>query len=221
MSGPAPDTPRVLGTTERGLLVVHKPAGMRVHPANDDGVPDLLGWLRAKRNLPPGLAPVQRLDQGTSGLLLCGATSSARAEASGWLEDHLVEKTYLAVVHGRTRKKGTLRRKLQDGRRGRPLDAVTRYRTLEWLGGFSLLAVRIETGRKHQIRRHLHGIGHAVVGDERYRARRKVRVPGWPGRMWLHARVLTLPSGETFEDPLPLELLHSLEAMRAGAESAP
>jgi 23S rRNA-/tRNA-specific pseudouridylate synthase len=214
----AVDAPRVLGETAHGLLVVHKPAGMRVHPADDDGVPDLVAWLAAQPGLPPGVAPAQRLDQGTSGLLLCGATGAQRALASDWLAEGLVEKTYLAVVHGRTREKGTLRRPLQDARRGRPLDAVTRYRTLEWLGGFSLLAVRIETGRKHQIRRHLHGIGHPVVGDERYRARRRVRVPGWPGRMWLHARVLVLPDGETFEDPLPPELLRSLDAMRAGAD---
>ncbi|MEC8423413.1 MAG: RNA pseudouridine synthase, partial [Myxococcota bacterium] len=193
----------------------------RVHPAGDDGVPDLLTWLRTQAGLPSGTAPVQRLDQGTSGLLLAGATPSARAAASAWLAEHRVEKTYLTVVHGRARKKGTLRRALPDGRRGRPLPAVTRYRTLEWLGGFSLLAVQIETGRKHQIRRHLHGIGHPVVGDPRYRRAGRRRVPGWAGRMWLHARVLVLPGGETFEDPLPPSLLASLDAMRAGAADAP
>ena len=212
------DEPRILGTSAHGLLVVHKPAGMRVHPANDDGVPDLLTWLRTQGSIPPDTAPVQRLDQGTSGLLLCGATSNHRAMASAWLTEGLVEKTYLTVVHGRTRKKGILRRPLPDARRGRPLPATTRYRTLEWLGGFSLLAVRIETGRKHQIRRHLHGIGHSVIGDDRHAPRRRVRVPGWPGRLWLHARALVLPDGETFEDPLPTALLQSLEAMRAGAE---
>ena len=98
---------------------------------------------------------------------------------------------------------------------------MTRYRTLEWLGSFSLLAVRIETGRKHQIRRHLHGIGHPVIGDPRHGPRRPVRVPGWPGRLWLHARVLVLPGGETFEDPLPRELLASLDAMRSGAREVP
>ena len=215
-----PDEPRVLARSSQGLLVVHKPAGMRVHPASEDGVPDLLGWLRDQPDLPPDVAPVQRLDQGTSGLLLCGSSRNHRAMASAWLEEGLVEKTYLTAVHGRTRKKGTLRRALPDARRGRPLPAVTRYRTLEWLGGFSLLAVRIETGRKHQIRRHLSGIGHPVIGDPRHGPRRPVRVPGWPGRLWLHARVLVLPDGETFEDPLPPELLSSLDAMRSGPTEA-
>ena len=89
------DEPRILGTSAHGLLVVHKPAGMRVHPANDDGVPDLLTWLRTQGSIPPDTAPVQRLDQGTSGLLLCGATSNHRAMASAWLTEGLVEKTYL------------------------------------------------------------------------------------------------------------------------------
>ena len=81
------DEPRILGTSAHGLLVVHKPAGMRVHPANDDGVPDLLTWLRTQGSIPPDTAPVQRLDQGTSGLLLCGATSNHRAMASAWLTE--------------------------------------------------------------------------------------------------------------------------------------
>jgi 23S rRNA-/tRNA-specific pseudouridylate synthase len=211
------DVPRVLGRVEPGVLAVHKPAGWRVHPADRDGTPDLVAWLQAQRDLPSDTAPAQRIDQDASGLVLCGESKEARALVTAWLTDGAIDKTYLVVVHGQARKKGTIRRPLQDGRRGRPLPAVTRYRCLEHLGGFSLLAVHIETGRKHQIRRHLHGIGHPVVGDARYRPKRKVRVPGWPGQLFLHARALALPDGTVFEDPLPDALLACLQAMRGGA----
>lgn len=209
--------PHVIGRVEPGILAVHKPAGWRVHPADPDGTPDLLTWLREQRDIPSDTAPAQRIDQDASGLVLCGETKDARALVTEWLTEGAVEKTYLVVVHGRARKKGVVRRPLQDQRRKRPLPAVTRYRCLERMGGFSLLAVQIETGRKHQIRRHLHGIGHPVVGDQRYRKKRKVRVPGWPNRLFLHARALVLPDGTVFEDHLPDELLACLAAMRGGA----
>jgi 23S rRNA-/tRNA-specific pseudouridylate synthase len=134
-----------------------------------------------------------------------------------------IEKTYLALAHGRTRKKGVIRRKLKDNRRKQPLPATTRYRTLEVLGTVSLVAVRIETGRKHQIRRHFEGIGHPLVGDSRYRGRRKRGLPGAPSRLWLHARALVLPGpllGDpvaedlVFESPLPTELLAHLGSLR-------
>ena len=100
------------------------------------------------------------------------------------------------------------------GRRGRPLPAVTRYRHREALGGFSLVEARPETGRKHQIRRHLHGIGHPIVGDERYRPRRFKAVPGYPGRLWLHAAALELPDGHTIVAPLPPALMDHLDRLR-------
>ncbi len=82
---------------------------------------------------------------------------------------------------------------------------MTRYALAEALGAFSLLRVRPETGRKHQIRRHLHGIGLPLVGDTRYRGRFRP-VPGFPGRLFLHAWRLSLPDGRSFESPLPPEL---------------
>lgn len=213
------DTPRIIGETTEGIVAVHKPAGMKVHPANDDGSPDLTTWLVTARGIPGGLVPAQRIDGAASGIVLCAAAPAMRGKISGWLAEGLIEKTYLVVVHGRTRKKGVIRRPLQDARRGRALAALTRYTWLEWIGGYTLLAVQIATGRKHQIRRHLHGLGHPVVGDKRYRTRRTPRVPGWPDRLWLHARVTILPDGTVFEDPLPLELLDNLEAIRSGAAS--
>ena len=111
---------------------------------------------------------------------------------------------------------GIIRRPLSYGR-GRTQPAVTRYRCLAVHGRFSYLEVRPETGRKHQIRRHLHGIGHPLVGDTRYRPRRFRAVPGFPGRIWLHALRLELPDGRHFEAPLPPELSAHLEVLAAGA----
>lgn len=199
------------------LFVLNKPAGLPVHP----GHPDLddLTALIARSGLPAGLVPVHRLDRPVSGVVLCSADADLRREMSNWFAERTVHKRYRALVFGRTRVKGTVRRALDDGRRGRPLPAVTRYRRVEWLGGFTLVEARPETGRKHQIRRHLHGLGHALVGDERYRGPRR-RVPAYPGRLWLHASAIELPDGRSFEAPLPAELQANLAALRAGARAA-
>jgi 23S rRNA-/tRNA-specific pseudouridylate synthase len=207
------DQPRILDELPGGILAVHKPAGWRVHPANADGTPDLVQWFEQQGLR--GVRPGHRIDAPASGIVLCAAAPGARAHISDLLQSPDTEKVYLALVHGQTRRKGTVRRPLADARRGRPLPALTRYRTLEQLGPVSLVAVRIETGRKHQIRRHLQGIGHAIVGDRRHRPRRRRQsVPGAPDRLWLHARALVLPDGTSIEDALPAELLAHLDLLR-------
>jgi len=188
-----------------GLWVIDKPAGMVVHAARPEDKPDLLAWARSEARAPDTLAAANRLDKETSGLVICAADRGVLAEASGWFAEGKVKKEYRALVFGRTHKKGIVRRPLQDARRGRSLEAVTRY----WMEGalprVTYLRVRPMTGRKHQIRRHLQGIGHSVVGDSRYRPRRGDyrRVPGFPGRLWLHCLTLELPDGSRFEAPLP------------------
>jgi len=213
---PRPETeaPRLLGSWGE-LLAVHKPAGLRVHPAADDGQDDLCAWLAAQPELPVGTVPLHRLDAPASGLVLCAADPELRAEVSGWLARDEAHRTYVVMVHGRTHRKGTIRHALADQRRGRPLPAVTRYRRIDWIGAFTLLQVTIETGRKHQIRRHLQALGHPVVGDERYPPARFRAVPGFPGRLWLHALAIELPDQTIIEDPLP----QALEAHLAWMES--
>lgn len=198
---------------EDGLIAVDKPSGWVVHPVGPDrDAPDLLGWL-ADQEVPSDLAPVNRLDLGTSGVVLF-ATPTVASAVGSWFTEGKVHKRYRALVFGKTRTKGIIRRALQDGRRGAKLDAVTRYRTLESFGKWSLLDVRPETGRKHQIRRHLQGIGHAIVGDDRYRPRGRPTVPAFPGRLWLHALELELPDGRAFDAPLPSKLAGHLEILR-------
>jgi 23S rRNA-/tRNA-specific pseudouridylate synthase len=207
--------PRLISRSD-DIWVLEKPAGLAVHAAAG-GVLDLLSWARRELSAPQELAAVSRLDRETSGLVLC-AVGDARGRAGRWLADGQVEKRYLALVHGRTHRKGVIRRALPDPRRRRPLEAVTRYRRLSWLGSLTYLEVRPETGRRHQIRRHLQGIGHPVVGDARHGPRRPPRlVPGFPGRLWLHCFRLSLPDGQELEAPLPGELREHLELL-AGLE---
>ena len=186
------------------LYAFHKPSGFAAHPQGDEAIPDLLTW--AKAELGVELAPIHRLDRETSGVMLCASDEGVRAEIGAWLAAGEVQKKYRALVHGRTNKKGIVRRALQDRRRGKPVPAVTRFTRRAIYGRVSLLDVRPETGRQHQIRRHLQGIGHAVVGDERYPPKRFSAVPGFPGRLWLHALRVELPDGRVFEAPLPPEL---------------
>jgi 23S rRNA-/tRNA-specific pseudouridylate synthase len=203
---PAATVPTILDA-EDGLLIVDKPSGWVVHDAGGDA-PDVVGWLTREAGL-EGVAPVHRIDRGTSGVVLLSQDPAVRAKVSAWLADGQVHKEYLALVYGRPRRKGIIRRPLDDGP-GPPSDAVTRYRTLKWLGRVSLVRVRPESGRKHQIRRHLHGLGHPVVGDDRYLPEQRLNVKGFPGRLWLHAHRVRLPDGREFVSPLPPELVAHL-----------
>lgn len=191
---------------EGALWALGKPAGFAAHPTGDPTIPDVITWAIEKAGAPAELAPVHRLDRETSGVLLASDDPALRASLGALFAEGSVIKRYRALVHGRTNAKGIVRRPLADSRRGRPVEAVTRYRRLAIYGRVSLLEVRPETGRKHQIRRHLAGIGHPIVGDERYGPRRPPPVTGFPGRLWLHAGSIELPDGRTFEAPLPAEL---------------
>lgn len=181
-------------------ILVSKPSGMAVHGTGDSlNDANLVDWARACLGL--HVAPVGRLDKGVSGLNLLVIPS----EQGGRREMPVPEldKTYLAVVRGLTRKKGVIRRPLKDQRRRRSLDAVTRYRTLAHGRAESLVMVSIETGRKHQIRRHLSGIGHPIYGDRRYGGRR----PRWSQseRIWLHCISAQSDSGVEYRAPFPAD----------------
>ncbi len=207
------DEPRLIAQ-ERGLWVLHKPSGYAVHRTGDESIPDLQRWARAALDAPETLSPIHRLDRDTSGVVLFAADAKMLSEGGSWFAEGLVKKRYVALVHGRARKKGIIRRPLQDSRRGRRLPAVTRYRCLALYGACSYLGVRPETGRQHQIRKHLTGLGHPIVGDTRYRAKRVRSVPGFPGRLWLHAGVIEVPGGQRYESPLPPELVAHLELLK-------
>lgn len=201
-------TPRLLTRFDDVLYAYDKPAGMAVHPTSED-LPDLVTFLAGQKSLPRGLKPAHRLDRATSGVVLCAVGRAGRAKASELLA--LSTKTYVALVAGDPVEEAEIDRPIED--RGRTLEAVTRFRVLERFPGFALLELELVTGRRHQLRRHLSDIELPVVGDNRYGPKRPKRVPGFPGRLWLHAQRLDLPE-RRIEAPLPPALADHLALLR-------
>lgn len=214
----AQDIPLDIVYEDADLIVVNKPAGLVVHPAegNPDGTlvnaliahcgPSLSGIGGVRR---PGI--VHRLDKDTTGLLVVAKTDAAHQALTAQLQDRRIERVYQALVWGTPSPRegeisGDIGRHPVDRKRmavvkrgGRP--ALTRYRVLRAVGpAASLVECRLETGRTHQIRVHLASIGHPVIGDPVYgraSAARLARlgpaaraaVQGF-GRQALHARQL-------------------------------
>ncbi|MGB4598486.1 MAG: RluA family pseudouridine synthase [Trichlorobacter sp.] len=149
------------------LLAVNKPAGLAMHPAAevDENLADIASaWLEQRANHPLRAYPVNRLDRGTSGVVLL-ATSSGNAGMLGrQVKEEGLDKRYLTVVEGRLDGEGEIDAAL-DGK-----ESLSRYRSLATGEHSSFVLVEPVSGRTHQIRRHLSMIGHPVVGDKRYDA---------------------------------------------------
>jgi 23S rRNA pseudouridine1911/1915/1917 synthase len=205
------------------LLVVDKPAGLLTIATERERERTVYAHLtaRARARRPPArVFIVHRLDRLASGLLVLAATPDAKRLLQAQFAAHTVERTYLAVVEGRlARPAGTIATRLLDdapGRvretrdpgRGRP--AVTHWRLLHAGTRHTLLEVRLETGRRNQIRVHLAGIGHPVVGDDAYGSRGDAF-----GRLALHAHVLG------FEHPGTGKRMRFVSAAPAGFEKLP
>src|SRR5438093_558345 len=191
---------------DQDFAVIEKPAGVVVHPGSgvrDGTIANAL--LFHFKNLSdaggagrPGI--VHRLDKKTSGLLIVAKNNIAHARLSAAFQSREVQKSYLALVHGRPLQEAaaidlsvgrhpTIRTKMAAGHlKGRA--AFTEYKILEHFRGFSLLEVKIKTGRTHQIRVHLSAIGHPVAGDDVYGERafkQFTRKFGRFNRYFLHA----------------------------------
>lgn len=192
------------------LVVADKPPGLLTIATAREKDRTLYAWLRARlaRKRPPELVfVVHRLDRDVSGLILFAKSAERKEELQLQFRERRAERVYLALVEGSVREDAfTVRSYLaenaafrvyttKDERRGKL--AVTHVRVLARSQGRSLVEVRLDTGRKHQIRVHLADAGHPIVGDRRYgRAERGTR------RIALHASRLrfTHPrSGEVME----------------------
>jgi 23S rRNA pseudouridine1911/1915/1917 synthase len=206
------------------LLVIDKPAGLVVHPARghrEGTLSQLLAGVAAGGDAERA-GIVHRLDRDTSGLLVVARSEEAHGLLQRALAERRIEREYLALVQGRPpARSGTI-----EGPIGRdpevrtrmavgghfPREARTHFTLERALPKHSLLRVKLDTGRTHQIRVHLQAIGHPVVGDPEY------GTPGLLGleRQFLHAARLALPhpiTGEPLEvrSPLPPDLAAALE----------
>ena len=172
---------------DQELLIVHKPAGMVVHPAYKNWSGTLVnGLLWHFRNLPempgnkgrPGL--VHRIDKDTSGLLVIAKSEKAMKSLAKQFYEHSIERTYYALVWGEPEPaKGTIDVHLGRSFKDRRLTiafpkkdfgrrAVTHYKTLQTFRYVSLIQCNLETGRTHQIRAHMKYIGHPIFNDATY-----------------------------------------------------
>lgn len=164
--------------------------------------------LESIRRIFPEYQPFHRLDVGTSGLVLFGDPLSGNPVQSA-------QKTYLALVKGVTHKGGNIYKPVWEN--GREVAAHTRYKRLDVVAGHSFVEVMPETGRTHQIRKHFAGIGHPVLGDERYGdkpSNRHLAMRAGLIRPFLHATKLVW-DGREIHSPLWPDLQSVLNAMRA------
>ena len=211
------------------LLVVDKPAGVVVHPgAGQTGgtLAQALTGVAAGGPDPERAGIVHRLDKDTSGLMLVARSEEVHRRLQAMIRAREVIREYLALVEGRPdADSGTIdaplgrdrvRRDLVSTRSDRARAAVTHFWLLDALPRTSLLRVRLETGRTHQIRAHLAAIGHPVCGDVRYGGGPCGRRLGLT-RQFLHARSVVFRhpvTGEELacESKPPVDLRHALDA---------
>jgi 23S rRNA pseudouridine1911/1915/1917 synthase len=236
---PPPPEPRGIVATELPLeivfehpelIVVNKPAGLVVHPAPGHPTDTLANALMARyptlavgNALRPGI--VHRLDKGTSGLLVVALSDRAYHSLVDQLQRRKVHKEYLALVHGNlATEQGRIEAPIGRDRQNRQKmgvvpegrEARTEYRVIERFADYTLLRLKLETGRTHQIRVHVAAIGHPVVGDTVYGPR--LAALGLE-RPFLHAWYLgfALPEGESCLvawAPLPADLQRVLDVLR-------
>ena len=169
---------------DQDIIVVNKPKGMVVHPANGNPDGTLVNAIMAicKDSLSgiggeirPGI--VHRLDKDTSGIIIVAKNDKAHIHLSEQIKEHQVKKTYIALVRGIVKEnEATInmpigrsekdRKKMAVTKKGK--EAITHFKVIQRYDKYTLLQVNIETGRTHQIRVHLSQIGYPIVGDEVY-----------------------------------------------------
>ena len=204
------------------VVVANKPSGLLVHRgwANDDDVAmfrvrDALGGEH--------VYPIHRLDRGTSGALVFARTRESAAALAGAFEEGTVEKRYLALVRGMPPNDGVVDYALPKSEDGPRVRAVTRYRTVarSTVDRCSLVEAMPETGRLHQVRRHLRHIDHPLVGDVRHGSgaiNRHYRATYALRRLALHAASIAFThpatgARVTVAAPMPDDLAAPLRAL--------
>lgn len=215
------------------VIVVNKPAGLLVHPTATSKTWTVVDTLLAHYPKIAGVGGdktrsgiVHRLDKDASGVIIAAKNDRVHAFLKEQFKNRQVEKIYTVLVHdivkddaatinfpiarSKTRARMAARPTSQEGK-----EAITHFDVVTRYANSTLLRVRIETGRTHQIRAHMFAFGHPVAGDTIYS--RKDLKPFAFGRIFLHAMQLTVPlpdgTTQTFTAPLPKELEEALTTL--------
>lgn len=226
----AEDIPIEIVYQDEDVVVVNKAQGMVVHPSAGHQTGTLVNALMyhikdlsgINGTIRPGI--VHRIDKDTSGLLMVAKNDSAHEKLAAQLKDKTSLREYIALVHGVIpHEKGTIdaplgrskvdrkKQDIIDGGR----EAVTHFTVLERFKDFTLVSLKLETGRTHQIRVHMKYIGYPLAGDPIYGPRKTLEGKG----QFLHAQTLGFKhptTGEfvTFEAPLPQLFEDTLTKLR-------
>lgn len=216
---------------DKDVIVVNKKRGMVVHPAPGHSTGTLVNALMhhcqdlsgINGELRPGI--VHRIDKDTSGLIMAAKNDKAHASLAAQLKEHSATRKYFALVHGNlSHDQGTVDapigrdphdRKMYTVIERNSKHAVTHFQVMERFGDYTLLELKLETGRTHQIRVHMKFIGHPLVGDPMYGRSKGIKMDGQA----LHAAVLGFvhPSSAEYMEftaPLPADMEEMLHALR-------
>lgn len=203
------------------VVVADKPSGLLVHRGwdNDDDV----AMFRVRDKVGAHVHPVHRLDRGTSGALVFARTKEAAAALGRSFESRRTEKRYLALVRGVPAEGGTIDHPIPKSEDGPRVSALTRYRLVARSPHerCSLVLALPETGRLHQVRRHLRHAGHPLIGDVKYGSgelNRHYRARYALHRLALHASAIRFEHPATGQPltvtaPVPEDLGRALEQL--------
>lgn len=205
---------------DEDILVLNKPADMPVHPSlgnRENTLANAVAWYYKERGVTFTYRCINRLDRDTTGLLVLAKHMLSAAILSSMMKQRQIRRTYWALAEGQTpledtislpigRKPDSIIERHIDIAHGEP--AVTHFRTIRQFSGHSLVELKLETGRTHQIRVHMAAIGHPLLGDFLYNPN---HTSGLMKRQALHSVKLEFPhpiTGEnlSFKAPLPTDM---------------
>jgi tRNA pseudouridine65 synthase len=197
---------------DENLVVINKPTGYFVHRSKLDNTSDKIVLQNLRNQIGKKLYPVHRLDRKTSGLLIFALNKETQVILSQMFQEQLVQKYYLAIIRGHTKESFIVDYELPNAS-GKLKEAVTHFKVLSASelpfasstkhssSRYSLVLAKPETGRQHQIRKHLAHERHPIIGDRPYGCSKqnKFFLEKWNvTRMFLHAWKVEIPSSKNF-----------------------